>query len=223
MPTGSSAKIAILCWSLVAFACERSAVPNPLLVDTETMPNYLALGDSYTIGEGVAPQDRWPVVLAESLKLEPTIVARTGWTVEELEAGIAAQTSPDATYRFVTLLIGVNDEFRGGEVETYATDFERVLGRAVEFAGDDASLVTVVSIPDYGVTPAFRARAGISERIDAFNATAREITASREVRWVDVTEVSRQMPDAVVADGLHPNAEQYRAWAALIEQSITAR
>jgi lysophospholipase L1-like esterase len=210
---------------LVVTGCERDAVPDETPPPAEQMASYLALGDSYTIGEGVQPEDRWPVVLAGVSSLAaPTIVARTGWTVRELDAGIDAATLAD-DYAVVTLLIGVNDEFRGGDVETYRAEFSQMLDRALGFGGDDPQRLTVVSIPDYGVTPFGRSRGGdISARIDAFNTAARQETEARDAAWVDVTELSRAMPDAVVRDGLHPDAEQYAAWADQVAGSLsTAR
>ncbi len=210
----------LILMALSSVGCERATVPDAgPRAGEEQMASYIALGDSYTIGEGVDPEERWPVQFAGALGYAPPkIVARTGWTVRELEAAIEAQTSPADEYAVVTLLIGVNDEFRGGDPETYRVDFDRVLTRALKFGADDTTRVTVVSIPDYGVTPFGAQREGVSARIDAFNAVAEQITIDRGMRWVDVTGISRQMPDAVVSDGLHPNGAQYAAWARAIEQ-----
>ena len=184
---------------------------------------YLALGDSYTIGEGVAPADRWPVVLAGLLRArgvdvgDPQIIATTGWTTDELSAGIDA-ADPRGPYALVSLLIGVNNQYRGLSVDAYRGEFRGLLRRAIAFAGGDAGRVVVVSIPDWGVT-AFaegRDRAQVAREIDAFNAVNREVARELGARWADVAPISRRMPDAVVGDGLHPSAEQYRAWADLI-------
>jgi lysophospholipase L1-like esterase len=175
--------------------------------------SYLALGDSYTIGEGVAAKDRWPVQLARMLGIaEPTIIAKTGWTTDELAAAIPEQPG---TFSLVSLLIGVNNQYRGRDLEEYRTQFVSLLGRAVGFAGGDAKHVVVLSIPDWGVTPFAkdRDRTKVAAEIDRFNAVNREETERAGARWVDVTAISRRDPQDVVADGLHPSPRAYAAWA----------
>jgi len=181
---------------------------------------FLALGDSYTIGEGVTPAERWPVQLAALLRAkgvaldEPEIVARTGWTADELKAGIAA-AGPRGPFDLVTLLIGVNDQYRGHPVEGFRPSFRALLAQAVGFAGGDAHRVLVVSIPDWGATPfaAGRDRARVAREIDAFNAVSREEAARAGVRTLDVTGSTRAHPEEHVDDGLHPSGRQYRRWA----------
>ena len=186
---------------------------------------YLALGDSYTIGEGVETGERWPAQLAALLRArgtavaEPEIVARTGWTTDELEAAIDG-AAPRGPYGLVSLLIGVNNQYRGGAQSIYRTQFTALLRRAIRFAGGDTSRVVVLSIPDWGVTPFAegRDRSQIASEIDGFNAAAREVTSELGARWVDVTPASRQAgADAamLVADGLHPSGRQYARWAEL--------
>lgn len=186
---------------------------------------FLALGDSYTIGEGVAPEERWPAQLAALLRArgtavaDPRIIATTGWTTDELDAAIDA-AAPRGPYGLVTLLIGVNDQYRGGSAAEYRPRFEALLRRAIGFAGGEASRVVVLSIPDWGVTPFAegRDRARIASEMDAFNAAAREVTAELGARWVDVTPASREAgADAamLVGDGLHPSGGQYARWADL--------
>jgi len=187
----------------------------------------LALGDSYTIGEAVAERERWPVQLARELRerghpvAEPRIVATTGWTTDELMAGIeAAELAPP--YDLVTLLIGVNNQYRGRPLEEYREQFRQLLEQAVEFAaGNDPSRVLVLSIPDYGVTPfaADRDPETIGREIDRFNAAARRITTDPGARWVDVTPYSRQAaedPSLVASDGLHPSGRMYAGWVQLV-------
>lgn len=182
----------------------------------------LALGDSYTIGEGVSVDDRWPMQLATVLRARglnvsaPTIVARTGWTTDELSAEID-DARPTGTFDIVTLLIGVNNQYRGRAAEEYRTQFRALLARAIGFAGSRADHVIVISIPDWGVTPFAqgRDRAAIARDIDAFNAVNRDESLRAGARYVDVTTISRRAaaePDLVVADKLHPSSSMYAAW-----------
>ena len=186
----------------------------------------LALGDSYTIGEGVAEADRWPVRLVAMLRARglnvaaPRIIARTGWTTDELSAGID-DARPDSSYDLVTLLIGVNNQFRGRSEEEYRTQFRALLERAIAFAGRRAARVVVVSIPDWGVTPfaAGRDRSAIARTIDCFNAVNRDETSRAGAQYADVTSVSRRAAgDASLSagDGLHPSAAMYAAWLDII-------
>lgn len=187
---------------------------------------FLALGDSYTIGESVPEAERWPVQLAAMLRergveiAPPTIIARTGWTTDELAAGIE-QARPEGRFDLVSLLIGVNNQYRGRDAEEYRSQFRERLTRAIGFAGGDARRVIVVSIPDWGVMPFAegRDRARIATEIDRFNTIKREETQRAGARFVDITPVSREATaDAalVASDGLHPSGEQYRRWARLI-------
>ncbi|HVX04760.1 MAG TPA: SGNH/GDSL hydrolase family protein [Rhodanobacteraceae bacterium] len=184
---------------------------------------FLALGDSYTIGEGVAPGERWPVQLVARLREEgidiadPQIVATTGWTTDELAAAMdAAIFKPP--YALVSLLIGVNNQYRGRPPDEYRAQFRDLLQRAIRLVGGHAAHVVVVSIPDWGVTP-FAAREGreaarVAREIDAFNAAASVEAGSAGVHWVDVTTLSRApgSRDELVADGLHPSGAQYARW-----------
>ncbi len=187
------------------------------------MPSrFLALGDSYTIGEAVAPEERWPERLAARLREEgfdlapPEIVAVTGWTTDELGAGIDA-ADPQGPYALVSLLIGVNNQYRRHDLDTYRDEFRALLRRAVAFAGEKAGRVLVVSIPDWAATPFAedddRSAAQITAEIDAYNAVARAVAGAVGARFVDVTPLSRtDDPAFVAADGLHPSGAQYAAW-----------
>ena len=188
---------------------------------------YLALGDSYTIGEGVPPEGRWTHQLAAALRAEgvpladPTTIARTGWTTDELAAAIDA-AGPATDYAFVSLAIGVNNQYRGRDVEDYRREFDTLLRRATGFAGGRTGRVLVLSIPDWGATVFGRAsgrdRDRIAREIDAFNAAARAVCERRHVAFVDITPASREdaMAPAMLADdGLHPSPATYARWAAL--------
>jgi len=187
---------------------------------------FLALGDSYTIGERVAPAQRWPIQLAQRLREQgldldaPTIVATTGWTTAQLSAAIAAADLDDA-YDLVSLQIGVNNQYQGRSPAEYRQEFVSLLARASALAGDDPARVIVLSIPDWGVMPfaAGRDRAAIRAEIDAFNAINRQAAQAAGVRYVDVTPISRQAAadDALLApDGLHPSGQMYAAWVDLV-------
>ena len=180
---------------------------------------YLALGDSYTIGEGVAEDARWPVQLARRMQWDaPTVIARTGWTTDELASALDA-AALDPPYAHVSLLIGVNNQYRGRSVGNYVSEFRALLDRAITLAGGDVTRVFVLSIPDWGVTR-FAARDGrgpgrIAREIDTYNDAARAICAARGVRAIDITMASRERgddADMFAADGLHPSVTQYAHW-----------
>lgn len=188
----------------------------------------LSLGDSYTIGEGVDPSQRWPaqlVTLARAYEHslgEPVVIAQTGWTTDELAAAVE-RTDPQGPFDLVTLQIGVNDQYRGRDEESYRAGFRRLLETAIELAGDRPEQVIVVSIPDWGVTP-FAVREGrepatVRSEIDRFNEINREEAKARGAHWIDVTSFSRHAgahPTMLVDDGLHPSGMMYAEWARLI-------
>jgi lysophospholipase L1-like esterase len=189
---------------------------------------YLALGDSYTIGESVAESGRFPVQLAAALReqgqnfSEPEIIARTGWTTNELQDAIDL-AKPRAPFDLVTLLIGVNNQYRGGDLRRYRSEFSKLLLHAIALAGREKSQVLVVSIPDWGVTPFARndkrGSKRIGKQIDAFNAEAHDVCRKNGVRFIDITPVSRDRggeTDMLAADGLHPSAAMYARWVEVI-------
>ena len=179
--------------------------------------SFLALGDSYTIGEGVEASGRWPSQLAARLGLDaPEIVAQTGWTTDELGAVMDAHAF-HPPYALVTLLIGVNNQYRGRDLASYRGEFTQLLQRAIELAGDNPRHVVVVSIPDWGITPFARGRdaGAIAREIDAYNAANREIAGNSHAHYADVTGISRdrgEREDMLVSDGLHPSAAMYTRW-----------
>lgn len=183
--------------------------------------HYLALGDSYTIGEAVAATERWPAVLVERLRRagvaidDPRIVAVTGWTTDELAQGMDdAVLAPG--HDLVTLQIGVNNQYRGRGVDNYGAEFSALLTRAIALAGGRSGRVVVVSIPDWGVTRFAREQhrdpASIAAALDAFNAVARAQADRAGARFVDITPISRRQSDLLAGDGLHPSAAQYARW-----------
>lgn len=182
--------------------------------------NFLALGDSYTIGEGVAANERWPALLAAALDLEPPqIVARTGWTTDELSTAID-QADLHPPYALVTLLIGVNNQYRGRDTGEYRSEFAELLDRAIDLA-EQPSRVVVISIPDWGVTKFASGRdaRAIGADIDRFNSINREETERRRARYADITAISRQAasdPSLTTSDDLHPSAAMYRRWLDVI-------
>jgi lysophospholipase L1-like esterase len=194
-------------------------------------PAFLALGDSYTIGEGVEPSGRWPVQLAAALRGEglpvgePRIIATTGWTTDELDAGIdaaQAQAPIGNSHALVSLLVGVNNQYRGRPLDEFRAQFSALLQRAIAFAGGEPRRVLVLAIPDWGVTPfAFaqgRDAALVATQIDAFNAVCREEAERAGSHWIDIGPVSRERGGEaamLVDDGLHPSAAMYALWSSL--------
>lgn len=187
------------------------------------MRGFLALGDSYTVGEGVPVQEAWPAQLNEMLRVDgldlesPLLVARTAWTTEELVAAIE-QAPPQGTFPMVTLMIGVNDQYRGHPLDRFERSFVHLLTTAVGYADDEPHRVIALSIPDWGVTPFARDRdrSVIAAEVDRFNDAAQRRVATAGAHWHDVTESSRSMgADAslVAPDGLHAAGEMHRRWA----------
>jgi lysophospholipase L1-like esterase len=198
-----------------------------LIVSHPGLARYLALGDSYTIGEGVDPQDAWPAQLVRALNARgipmaaPEIIAATGWTTADLMREIAV-AKPVGPYSLVTVLSGVNNQYRGISVPVYRGQFRRLLRHAVALA-DSGDCVIVVSIPDWGVTPfnTRRSRPRVAQVIDSFNRANQREAATAGTRWVDVTDLSREDPLAVTSDGLHPNAAMYTRWVGRIAPVAT--
>lgn len=186
------------------------------------MLSYLALGDSYTIGEGVPAEGRWPLRLAAALRAQgvaladPTVLATTGWTTDELSAAMDAATFAPP-YDLVSLLIGVNNQYRGRSADEYRGEFRRLLERAIALAGARPQRVLVLSIPDWGVTPFAQASGRdttqIATELDAFNAIAAEATRAAGAAFVDIAPISRDFPALLADDNLHPSAAQYALWA----------
>jgi len=200
-------------------------IPDP---DPE-MPqvlHYLALGDSYTIGQSVDVNERWPVQLVQALNEngghvhDAEIIAQTGWTTGELKQGIEA-VDPQGPYDLVSLLIGVNNQFRGLDTAAYRLEFRELLSLSISYAGNDTGRVIVVSIPDYGVTPFAQNMdtEKIAREIDAFNAIKLNESRDAGVAFINVTPISRQAAQdssLIADDGLHPSGRMYAKWVELI-------
>ncbi|MEH3113274.1 SGNH/GDSL hydrolase family protein [Pedobacter terrae] len=195
---------------------------------------YLALGDSYTIGESVKQAESFPYQLQGLLKAQnitlanPKIIAVTGWTTNELQAAIKSE-NVNGTFSFVTLLIGVNNQYRGYPLSTYKKEFSELLQTAITYAGGDKTRIFVVSIPDWGVTPfgknSGRSMQTIANEIDSFNAANQEITLAAGVSYTNITPASRNAAtdlSLVADDGLHPSAKMYAEWATALLTKVSA-
>jgi lysophospholipase L1-like esterase len=193
----------------------------------------LCLGDSYTIGESVLPNENFPYQSVRLLKnagydfKNPEIVARTGWTTDELANGIKDQPLKNS-YDFVTLLIGVNNQYRGRPVEEYIPQFESLLKQAIEFTNGKPGHVMVLSIPDWSATPFAkdRDRMAIAKEIDTYNDANRNISLVYHANYIDITPGTREaLSDhtLVAADGLHPSVKEYAKWAERIYVAVKAQ
>jgi lysophospholipase L1-like esterase len=200
-------------------------------VKTQTL-SYLALGDSYTIGESVPIYESFPYQTVQLLRKNglqiqaPEIVAKTGWTTDELKNGIS-NTKFLPKYDIVSLLIGVNNQYRGRSLEEYGKQFEELLFKAISFAGDNKKHVFVISIPDWGATPFAegRDRNKIASEIDAFNALKKQITLRHQVAFIEITAGSREVSidgTLVARDKLHPSGKEYAKWAEKLANAIQA-
>jgi lysophospholipase L1-like esterase len=206
------------------------AAPMSEIPITDTL-SYLALGDSYTIGESVSAQESFPYQLAGSLPghkvTTPDIIAKTGWTTDQLISAIDNSNIKDKSYDIVTLLIGVNDQYSRGSQENYRAKFIQVLNTAIKFAKGDKTRVFVLSIPDYGVTPFANGKeAIIGPEIDQFNNINRQESAHAGVSYIDITPISKQAADnlALLAnDGLHPSAIMYHYWVEQLKPAVLNR
>ena len=192
--------------------------------------SFLALGDSYTIGESVPIYESFPYQTVQLLRTKgmsvhaAEIIAKTGWTTDELMAGIE-KTTFEKSYDIVTLLIGVNNQYRGKDLLEYEKEFEKLLNKAIAFAGGNKQHVFVLSIPDWGATPfaASRDRIKIRKEIDEFNAINKKITDTAGIAYVSITEGSREATSnalLVAKDGLHPSGLEYGRWAKKLADAI---
>lgn len=199
---------------------------------TKHIFSFLALGDSYTIGEAVPLYKSFPYQAVQLLREQglhfhaPEIVAKTGWTTFELAEHIL-HCRLNEHYDFVTLLIGVNNQFRGLSEEDYKTDFEFLLHKSIRLTYDRPDHVIVLSIPDYGVTPFAKKMEPkkIASAIDMFNTINQKISEANMVQYINITDSTRKAhKDAtmIAADGLHPSGKEYAKWASLVAKKISA-
>jgi lysophospholipase L1-like esterase len=198
------------------------------MAENDSDRSYLALGDSYTIGESVNVADRYPILAVEQLRhidrvncKTPDIIATTGWTTGNLLDALTAANLPH-TYNFVTLLIGVNNQFRGGSQSEYRDQFNTLVQQSIALAGNRPSHVLVLSIPDYSVTPFAKGRntALIASQIDSFNMINYQVSMNYKVNYLDVTAESRKAacdPSLIADDGLHFSGKEYGIWARSME------
>jgi lysophospholipase L1-like esterase len=192
--------------------------------------SYLALGDSYTIGEGLPLEDNFPHQTVDLLRKKgmsiavPEIVAKTGWTTDELMDAITKRTLK-SNYYYVSLLIGVNNQYRGRDIATYQKEFEQLLLQAIQFAGDKPQHVFVLSIPDWGATPFAegRDRAKIASEIDHFNDANRRTAEKHKAHYIEITTGTREVKQdlsLVAEDKLHPSKKEYARWAEKLSSAM---
>jgi len=198
----------------------------PLISFSQNKNNYsyLALGDSYTIGESVKESERWPVQLSSSLKNkleEPIIIAKSGWTTDQL-IDTLNKIKFNKNFDFVSLLIGVNNQYRGRSIEKFKQDFALLLNKSIEYTNLIKERVIVVSIPDWGVTPFAkgRDRAVITKEINAFNKVIYDECIKNNITFFNITEISRKALNdnsLIAEDGLHPSKKMYKQWVKIIK------
>ncbi|MNJ91657.1 GDSL-like Lipase/Acylhydrolase [compost metagenome] len=222
-------KFSVIILSIVVIlGCDKNSVNSM----TEHKRSYLALGDSYTIGESVAMESNFPYQLAAKLNQEgldvgqPHIIATTGWTTSELQTAIK-EAALKQKFDLVTLLIGVNNQYRGESLSAYRKEFKELLQTALDFANGDKAHVFVVSIPDWGVTPyglnSGRDQQTIAAEIDAFNAINKEETLAMGVSYTDITAASRRAlsdQELVATDGLHYSAKMHAEWVSSLLPAV---
>ena len=215
----------ILVLIITMLSCNSTETQNTIAPDNMNPNNpkrtFLALGDSYTIGESVDEKDRWSMHLIDLLKNEfnftkHDIIARTGWTTSELSQAIEARKLTEQ-YDMVSLLIGVNNQYRGQSLDNYRVEFKQLLNISIKFAKNDAKKVIVLSIPDWGKTPFARGQdtQKIATEIDAFNNVAKEECKKVNIVFIDITELTRNNTEASMFanDGLHYSGKMHRLWA----------
>ena len=222
-----------LCLFISCNTSSEKAVPEEKQTTLEESLTYLALGDSYTIGESVAEEARWPLQLADSLREKgveiekPKIIAKTGWTTGDLLAGMDAQLQENKQYDLVSILIGVNNQYQGRSIEEYEQELEVIFNRAIARSKTGNSGVFAVSIPDYGATPFGASKAEeIAKEIEEFNAVFKKIAEANNVAFYNITPVSKRAknePALVAEDGLHPSGKMYSLWVSEFLEEVAKK
>lgn len=219
----------IILLSILFFNMDSEA---QIFLNNTAKVRFLALGDSYTIGESVPEEERWPELLASALREQgvniekPKIIATTGWRTDQLKAAILSSGTSD-DYDLVSLLIGVNNQYQKRTVESYEPEFTELLEMAIRKAGGKKERVFVISIPDYGYTPFGQSRLKeISDDLDEFNEVNKEVSIANGIAYFNITEISRdglKDPELVAADRLHPSGKMYRLWVKEILKGIKVK
>ncbi|MFY0593028.1 MAG: SGNH/GDSL hydrolase family protein [Roseivirga sp.] len=200
------------------------------MAQNDNSKTFLALGDSYTIGESVSENDRWPVQLAKKLTemglnvKSPKIIAKTGWRTDDLKKAIIDDFNLASSYDMVSLLIGVNNQYQDRPLADYESDFEKLLKTAIDLAGGNKDHVFVVSIPDYGKTPFGQEKEDIIRKeIDIYNRIGKKISKRYKVKYFNITPISRKAkkrPELVANDQLHPSGIMYTEWVELMIEDV---
>jgi lysophospholipase L1-like esterase len=211
---------------ITTFGANMKAQTN---IENQKTLRYLALGDSYTIGESVAESERWPVYLAARLASEeysietPKIIAKTGWRTDQLQEAIEADGAI-GEWDLVSLLIGVNNQYQGKTVESYEIEFNRLVQMALKLAGGNADKVFIVSIPDYGKTPFGAAKATqIAKELKAYNKVNKAIAKEYDIQYFNITPISEKAKndlELVADDTLHPSGKMYKAWVDMMFNKV---
>lgn len=227
-------KLSLVIMLILACTTQEELTPIVNEVDAKKTKqlNYLALGDSYTVGESLAAKKSFPKQLEKRLednlniKIQTKIIAQTGWRTDNLINGIDA-AELETSYDFVTLLIGVNNQFQGTPFSVYEKEFPELLASAIKFADNTPSQVVIVSIPDWSFTPfgSNRDEENISKEIDMYNAFAKLKAEESKVKFIEITDITREgldKPELVAGDGLHPSEEAYKLFVDRIAPNISA-
>jgi lysophospholipase L1-like esterase len=215
-------RVFVLFIGFILISCEKPVESNMTIKDDSLKISWLALGDSYTIGQGVNASERFPAQTLDLLKLRSiktaqlTYIATTGWTSAELDKSISQQNLTN--YDFVTVLIGVNDQFQGVDTSAYIRNFTSILNRAIQVTRGESQHVLVLSIPDYSLTPEGKKldTTKIKREIDVFNRLNKNLAKILKCQYLDITVLGREAksnPSWVARDGLHPSAIAYKKWA----------
>ncbi|HET8804392.1 MAG TPA: SGNH/GDSL hydrolase family protein [Aequorivita sp.] len=226
-----NSKIAISALVLLLVSCGISKTKNP---SEKVAYKYLALGDSYTIGESVCRDCNYPKQFTDSFnqtsneKTSVKIIAKTGWTTTDLLSAIASE-KPSKEYDLVTLLIGVNNQYQNKPFAVYEEEFPKLLDMAIDFAKGNTENVIVLSIPDYAFTP-FGQKSGKAEKITSelnkYNAFAEKITEQKRVKFVNITPITQkglENPALVASDGLHPSEVAYKKFVEMMFESASKK